>query len=294
MNNEDIYSKISFIGIGVVKSGTTWLADCMREHPDVYIPKQKEVCYFDTYNETKNFTKGTDWYAKFFKNSQSNQKKGEFTTHYIYFPHSAKLIHNMVPHAKLIVCLRQPADMLYSFFWWKKANYETADLPTNFETAVDTNLEYIQRGMYYKQLKRYYDLFPRSQIKVFLHDEIKSDPLKVLREAFEFIGVDSTFIPPNYNKKINASRRPKSVIVAQLVNLGIKTLKAIGLKSLVWYLVTNQKLSGIYTKINKTDHKYPPIDQKTKSKLNTIFKEDILKLEKLIGKDLSTWLEVTK
>ena len=40
VNNE---LRIDFIGIGTGKSGTTWLAEILRQHPDIYYPaKRKE------------------------------------------------------------------------------------------------------------------------------------------------------------------------------------------------------------------------------------------------------------
>ena len=39
--------KTLLLGIGAQKAGTTWLADYLSGHPDVYIPPMKELHYFD-------------------------------------------------------------------------------------------------------------------------------------------------------------------------------------------------------------------------------------------------------
>lgn len=36
-----------FLGIGAIKSGTTWLHEVLGEHPDVWLPPIKELRYFD-------------------------------------------------------------------------------------------------------------------------------------------------------------------------------------------------------------------------------------------------------
>ncbi len=36
-----------FIGIGAQKAGTTWLYQNLRAHPDIWMPKEKEIHYFD-------------------------------------------------------------------------------------------------------------------------------------------------------------------------------------------------------------------------------------------------------
>ena len=36
-----------FIGIGAQKAGTTWLYRNLQEHPEVWLPPEKELHYFD-------------------------------------------------------------------------------------------------------------------------------------------------------------------------------------------------------------------------------------------------------
>jgi hypothetical protein len=37
----------NFLGIGAQKAGTTWLHHNLQAHPDVWMPRVKEVHYFD-------------------------------------------------------------------------------------------------------------------------------------------------------------------------------------------------------------------------------------------------------
>ena len=39
-------SKPDFIGIGAARSGTTWLCSQLQQHPDVWLPRRKELHYF--------------------------------------------------------------------------------------------------------------------------------------------------------------------------------------------------------------------------------------------------------
>ena len=50
-----------FIIIGAQKCGTSTLFDHLRKHPDIRLPKMKELNFF-----TENFTMGLDWYLRFF------------------------------------------------------------------------------------------------------------------------------------------------------------------------------------------------------------------------------------
>ena len=44
-------------------------------------------------------------------------------------------------------------------------------------------------------MKRYYDAFDRTQLKVYRYDDFHSDPATVVQEMLKFIGVDDTFLP---------------------------------------------------------------------------------------------------
>ena len=38
----------NFICIGAQRAGTTWLHDCLNEHPEVYVPEKKELHFFNS------------------------------------------------------------------------------------------------------------------------------------------------------------------------------------------------------------------------------------------------------
>lgn len=46
--------KVFLYGIGATKAGTTWLARCMRAHPDCALPPVKETHYFDVVDQGPN------------------------------------------------------------------------------------------------------------------------------------------------------------------------------------------------------------------------------------------------
>ena len=52
----------------------------------------------------------------------------------------------------------------------------------------------MEKGFYYKQLKKYYDVFPKEQIKIILFEDMIKNPGEVTQEVFKFLGVDSSFI----------------------------------------------------------------------------------------------------
>jgi len=281
--------KIDFIGIGVVKSGTTWLAECLKEHPEIYLPDQKEICFFDFEGEKSNYSRGLEWYFSFFRDAPKDSVKGEFTTHYMFFPESCSLIKRHFPDAKLIACLRRPEDMAYSFYWWKRANFEVGDMADTFEEELEKDDQYVRRGKYYEQLKRFYDEFPRQNIKVVLFEDIKERPEEVLEGVYSFLGVDPYFIPTVLKRRVNRAKEVRFKFLARVINLGVKFLRKLGLGYLARRIISSTALSNLYTRINKKDFSYPPMRESTRAKLKVLFSEDIERLEELIDRDLGSW-----
>jgi len=47
---------------------------------------------------------------------------------------------------------------------------------------------YRRRGFYHSQLERYFERFGRDQVRVYLYDDLRSDPVGVARNIFRFPG----------------------------------------------------------------------------------------------------------
>ena len=55
---------VDFMGIGAQKAATTWLAQNLRQHPDVWIPPRKELHYFDHSEANPSANHGA-WESRF-------------------------------------------------------------------------------------------------------------------------------------------------------------------------------------------------------------------------------------
>jgi len=60
-----------------------------------------------------------------------------------------------------------------------------------------------REGFYIEHLQRYLALFSTDQLLILTVDELELDPLGFARRVFEFLGVDSTFVPPSVKQRIN-------------------------------------------------------------------------------------------
>jgi hypothetical protein len=197
--------KPDYIGIGVMKGATTWAWHQLKDHPEIRMPYLKELHYFDKLEITP------EQYLAKFSRIPNVYRTGEITPAYINVPHAPALVKTYCPKVKIFAFLRNPVERAFSH--WKVGVWAEHKIPpgTSFSDAFNfghpwpgpfwNSLQ--EKGNYLKYLKRWYSFFPEKQIKLFWYDDLVSDPLNVLRELYEWVEVDASFVPEKYDKKYN-------------------------------------------------------------------------------------------
>lgn len=288
--------KPNFICIGAQKAGTTSLQDILYQHPDVYLSPIKEIKFF---HRDEHYKKGLKWYSNHFKDALPHQVIGDITPDYIlYEPAAKRIFENLGKDIKIIVLLRNPVERAFSQFNFHRSmkvesetdfrnmikNYPAIDFKnTSFINWYTPNY-YIERGLYYNQLKRYYDLFPKENIHIAIFEEIFGEKRAYeLNRLFKFIGIENQL---NIEiKHSHATRVPKNNLVSKTIN-NFKELKQI----LKPFLPKKLYISIRKNILKFTSKKPDKIDTALKKELfNIYFNKDIQQLEKLIDRDLSIW-----
>jgi hypothetical protein len=195
----------TFVGLGMARSGTRWMAQCLGEHPEVYVPPQ-EALFFARRRFLVTWRKGLDWYAKFVepRDKPSAKAWGEISPIYLADDESPHLIRQHVPHAKLFCSLRDQAGWLYSayrlFLHFNPQIYET---DFSFRTYLVYSPQMFRELLYLEHIRRYQEIFPKDQLLVLLYDDLKAEPEIYIRKIYGFLGVDDTFLPPSVRMTIN-------------------------------------------------------------------------------------------
>jgi hypothetical protein len=221
---------------------------------------------------------------------------GEASNLYLYHPKAAERIRRHIPEVKLIAILRHPAERAYSRFLHLVR--EGREQITDFARALDEeetrirnnwwpDFHYLHVGLYHAQLKRYFDLFPRDQIKIYLYEDLKSDPLGVMQDLFRFLGVDDTFMPDT-TIRYNASGIPKNRVLHSSLEK-LRQVRPVVERFLPEAL--RQRLLRIAVDINNHNLTKPRLSREVRARLVEGCREDTLKLQHLIQRDLSTWLD---
>jgi hypothetical protein len=289
VNNKDVLP--NFLVIGAQRCATSWMYFCLKEHPDIFLPFMKEIHFFDY-----NYEKGLEWYKRYF-NTRSDQKVvGEISPSYLYIEKVPGYIYKHLRDVRLIICLRNPIDRAYSQY---KKHLRAGAFSGSFEEAIEKDPQYIQRGFYFKQISRYLEFFPRDRILILIYEDIQKDSPAVLKNIFDFLEVDSDFIPSCIDK-ITPTEDLKnayhyahniSVFLRNNMNLGniIDFIKGTYLQK-VFDCILNSKLAySMKFHVRADELKIDTIREETRNKLRSIFYYENSKVAELIGQDLSIW-----
>ena len=302
----------NFLIIGAMKSGTTSIYYYLKQHPQIYMSPVKEPNFFALEGEKLEFngpegqavvngwiceeaTTTVEEYRALFLGASNESAIGEASPWYLYSPEAPDRIRRYIPEARLIAVLRNPADRAYSAFlqFVRDGREPLKDFAQALEAEEERKRKnwkwiwhYRNMGFYYTQLKRYYDIFERDQIRVYLYEDLIDDPIGVLRDIFRHLGVDDTFTALDTNRRLNVSGIPKSRALFTLMNRpnAVKAfLKPLFPKRL------HRHISMAIQNINLDEP--PPLRQEVRRELIKVYRQDILKLQDLIQRDLSGWLE---
>jgi len=279
---------IDFIGIGAPKCGTTWLSAQLEAHPQIGFAPDKEVYYFaDTIprriagQELHCFERGVAWYHKQFPAVAGAIKcRGEFCPAYLYSEEAATRIAAYWPDIKLLVCLRPPVEMIYSWYWYGR-NAVVTSLPKSFEEMME-NPFLRDLGCFARHLKPYLDRFPAKNILVVQFDVIRRDPDRVRQGVYEFLGVAADFRPQAEAGK-NPARAPRFPILqsgAQRLYAGISAIPGVG--KLLKSPAIAKTLQDTYHLLNTKARKYEPLAPKERLKWEAYYAADQEELSGLL------------
>ena len=293
---------VDFLGIGAPKCGTTWLFHALGQHPRICLSEPKEVNYFNTEDFSLplvsaeasaveyingNHKKTIEWYNRFFRHCATNMIKGEFSPTYYCDRDAMRRIRRHFPEAKLLVCLRKPADCLYAIYWARR-RYRKIETNETFERALAADRRYLNYGYFGRHLERAFHLYDASQVKVVLLDDIATRPEATIREVYRFLDLEPDVslelkrIPKNAAKKSGplsleaVMKRFSAFMIRHDQAALLRRLRSFGLKEAAL------KLSTVETP-------YPPMRAETRMRLNDEYCEDLFKLEQLLGRDLAAW-----
>ena len=297
----------NFLIIGAAKSGTSSLHFYLRQHPEIFMTPDKQTYFFayegedpelpgpgDDYEVRSHLVTSLEDYQAQFAGVTTETAIGEACSVYLCDRKAAASIKKHVPDAKLIVILRDPAERAYSsFMHLRREAYEpVADFREALaleEERIRSNWRHLwhyrSRGYYHEQIAHYLTLFDRSQMRIYLFEDLRDDPRALLKDIFGFLGVDDSFVPDT-SGRYNASGIPRSRTALRLI------MRPNRLKTVVKPLLPKRLRHAVKTFVTTSplSLRKSPLPADARRDLVAGYRDDVLKLQAMLGRDLSAWL----
>lgn len=303
-----MHSKLpNFFIVGAAKSGTTSIFAYLSQHPEIFFSPLKEPKFFSVSANTfphkgpgdsevdNTIIKDKHDYLNLFKGAKDEKVIGEASADYLYFYKiAAPLIYECNPNAKILIILRNPAERAFSAYRHmlkdKRESLSFENAIEAEESRMDNNYEFIwfykDVGHYYHQVLEYLKTFNKGSVKICLFEDLTKNSSEVTREILKFLEVDECF-SPDISEKHNVSEIKLNESLDQFLSrynhpvknllrpLFLNTLGKDNTERLVNYFKGKNVLR---------------MRSKTRKSLINLYRDDIIKLQDLIKRDLSSWL----
>lgn len=293
----------SFLVVGAAKSGTTALHHYLGQHPQIFMSPVKETNFFALDGRRPDFrgpraeilNHDAVWrfedYTRLFERASAERAIGEVCPRYLFTPGTAARIARQLPEVRIVAVLRHPAERAFSSFsMYKRDGFEPAgtleeaieDEPRRLREKWAYNI-HVSYGFYGAQLKEYYDVFPKGRILCLLHEDMILDQRAFFAQIFEFVGVDPGFMPDT-TRRHNASGIIRNPVLRALWT------QTHAVRSAAPRLPkpVRQGVANFITSMPMDPLPFPP---STRRRLIETYREDVHRLQDLIGRDLGHWLE---
>jgi hypothetical protein len=292
-----------FVVVGAPKCGTTSLYHYLAQHPEVFLPRQKELHYF-SFEELEHNSRGPgdehvlrsacrslDEYQGFYSDVGEARTVGEVTPSYLYYYQAAERMRDTLGEARIVVALRDPIEKAFSqYMHLVRDNREPLSFAEGLAAEEQRTRDgwaalwrYAGSSLYAPGLRRYREVFGPERVKVILSEDLRRDPGATLAELFTFLGIDPSF-RPDTDQVHHRSGRPRSRLLASAIS------KPGPLSSIARGLLSDGLRTRVRTWLqNANTGEKGEVDPASRALLRERFRDDVREVEELLGRELG-WL----
>lgn len=260
----------------------------LRQHPEIWVSVHKEPHFFGSdLTPLPGAIREEPLYLELFAGAGDRPRAGEASVWYLLSKRAASEIRAFSPSAKIVILLREPAEMVHSLhaLFLRTGN---EDLP-GLEDALDAEPErrdgrrlppgcYLPEALLYthvaqhaEKVERYFATFGRENVHCILFDDMVRDTAGVYRRALEFLGVDPGFTAELDHRR--AAERARMLAIRQLTRISPEVRSRIQFKEI--------RMHDGGPRV--------PLSAENAARLREHFAEDVARLGALLGRDLGAW-----
>ena len=194
-----------FFVIGAQKAGSTYLLQCLAEHPQIYMPPGEVAFFEDSLYSPELIGK----FEKHFAPAAPGQVVGVKRPNLLGHPECPERLKLHMPNLKIIAILRHPVERAVSgyFHYMKTGLLPIEPVESGLRKILDGHVlaprahEVLEFGLYAKHLQHYSHFFPRQNFHVMLLEDMKANAAGELANLYGFLGVERSFHPESFDSR---------------------------------------------------------------------------------------------
>jgi hypothetical protein len=276
----------NFFLVGASKCGTTSLFHALGQHPDVFVCPVKEPGFFAPGVPVEPGSP-TTWadYLALFGAVRSQPAVGEATTSYLATPGTAKRIRDRLPHARILMVLRDPADRLFAYYVAARVAGASlsfrawVEAEQSKESARKPIFGVVWEGRYATHLRQYREAFPGSQLHLEWYDDYAAHERRTLQQCLAFLDL-RTDIPLPQAARLNETREPRWPSPRPLRRAGARALRSV---------LSPDRYARIRAWALRRPRLTPTLDERASA--IALYRGEIAELADMTGRDLSHWTD---
>jgi hypothetical protein len=296
----------SFYLLGAEKAGTTSLYHYLRQHPDVFLPEEKEPGFFSLYwdiavepaktvertwgssvdlDRFDGFEDALAVYRSLYQGAPADAERGDCTASYLWHPRTPERIETLTPEARFLVLVRDPVERAFSHYLMvrragaeERAFLDALERDLEREGTEEAPHRYLLSGRYTEQIERYTDRFGSENVHVVFTERMAKSTDAVLHDVARFLGLPTRPIDRmDTGERHNPYREPANALADWLrTNDTIKSLAQALLPKSVRDVLGNEVLMQAEDK--------PTMSDEARASLEDHYAEEPDRLEALVGK----------
>ncbi len=284
----------TFFVAGTARSATTTLYQYLRYHPEVFVTKIKEPRFFAfepdnpdhaTASRRRLPIRTLEEYEALYEEVAGEKAIGEASPQYLYSTHARRQIHAMIPDARLVFCLRNPAHRAYSEYLMSVNNGRER---RPFAQVVAEDTDRIVSYAYYAALTPWFQRFEADQIKVVLFEDVRRDIKAVMQGIYRFLGADDRHWV-QLEERRNMGGIPKSASRQAVIHATHSLVTRSQVSRFIPRPLRINLHKRFYRFSNSNLTKAPALPNELRAQLTELFCSDTEQLEGLLERNLSAW-----
>jgi hypothetical protein len=294
----------NFVIIGAARSGTTSLYRYLAQHPDVFTSPVKETNYFawEVERPSEISPPASDQmypirspaaYQALFDGASGQRAVGEASPRYLHVPGVPERLTGELPDVRLVAILREPARRAYADYMVRRRkgiegrSFEAlveAEAPRMHDPPLPGSRPILHHGLYHAHLRRWLAAVPRDRLLVLLHDDLAADPGDLFTRLSRFLGI-AEISTTDSTVRYGPAGLARSTALDQVINGHL----ARSARSLLPTVVRGPARRLVRWVRRQNTHR-PEMPTELRVRLAELYRDDILALGKLIGRDLGLWM----